>query len=99
MTKKDILADFKDTIYYDKYLERVSGYQRQIISEIMNNNNNEQKYTRNDVLKLVFKILEVQIKDFADSLDVNPTQSLQYDKEFKKAVEEQTKILLNNDML
>ena len=65
----------------------------------MKNNDNDPKYTWNDVLKLVFKILEVQIKEFADSLDVNPAQSLTFDKDLEKAVEEQTKLLLNNDML
>ena len=99
MRKKDIVADFNQTPYYKMFLDRVSNYQKEIILEIMKNNDNDPKYTWNDVLKLVFKILEVQIKEFADSLDVNPAQSLTFDKDLEKAVEEQTKLLLNNDML
>lgn len=99
MRKKDIVVDFNQTPYYKMFLDRVSNYQKEIILEIMKNNDNDPKYTWNDVLKLVFKILEVQIKEFADSLDVNPTQSLTFDKDLEKAVEEQTKLLLNNDML
>jgi len=99
MRKKDIVVDFNQTPYYKMFLDRVSNYQKEIILEIMKNNDNDPKYTWNDVLKLVFKILEVQIKEFADSLDVNPAQSLTFDKDLEKAVEEQTKLLLNNDML
>lgn len=99
MRKKDIVVDFNQTPYYKMFLDRVSNYQKEIILEIMKNNDNDLKYTWNDVLKLVFKILEVQIKEFADSLDVNPAQSLTFDKDLEKAVEEQTKLLLNNDML
>ena len=88
------MKDFNKSEYYEHYLSTVSRYQQDILIKIMDNNDNEIWYTRNDVLKLVFKFCDTQLREFPESLDVNPTKAEQQDLKLQEAVKRETEMLL-----
>lgn len=89
-----VVVDFTKSEYYEYYLNTISKRSQQIMIEVMNSNNNDKKYTRDDVLKLVFKFVETQLREFPESLDVNPTRESQHKKQVNESVKRETSLLL-----
>lgn len=81
----DTASNFKETEYYKPYLDRINEYCVDIVNEILDTNQNEIKYSRNDVLKLVYRFVNTQLRDFADSLDLNPIEE-KVDEDIQKEV-------------
>ncbi len=86
--------DLKDTPYYDVYLKMINTYSQNIIEEVMRNQNNDIKYTWNDVLKQVFKFINGDLKKFPDRFDVNPSRELLEKQELDEITRQQTIQLL-----
>ena len=70
----DTASNFKETEYYKPYLARLDEYCCDIVNQILDSNDNEIKYSWNDVLKLVYRFVNTELRDFADSLDLNPIE-------------------------
>lgn len=84
--KVEKASNFKETEYYKPYLARIDEYCVDIVNEILDSNENEIKYSWNDVLKLVYRFVNTQLRDFADSLDVNPHEDEKVDEEIQKEI-------------
>lgn len=85
MVKLERGMNFQDSEYYKPYLERINEYSCDIVSQILDTNDNEIKYSWNDVLKLVYRFVNSELREFADSLDLNPNEE-EIDKEVQKEV-------------
>lgn len=70
----DTASNFKETEYYKPYLARLDEYCCDIVNQILDSNDNEIKYSWNDVLKLVYRFVNTELRDFADSLELNPIE-------------------------
>jgi hypothetical protein len=55
-------------------LARLDEYCCDIVNQILDSNDNEIKYSWNDVLKLVYRFVNTELRDFADSLELNPIE-------------------------
>jgi hypothetical protein len=88
---KNWLVDFKDTPYYKFYEKKINDYNELIIKSILLSNDNEIKYSWNDVLKEVFKFINWELKDFKDCTDINPNNTDRKKKLYERLVEEQAK--------
>lgn len=80
-------VDFKDTEYYKLYEEHIDMFMKAILEEIINNTDNEIKYTWNDVLKRVFLYIHSELKGRKDSVELNPNA---FDKASEKIMKEVT---------
>lgn len=93
--KKIPIRDFKDTPYYEIYKDMIKKYRNKIITSIITQQwiDNENKYTRWDVLKEVLKFIEWDMMMFQDIKELNPNRE-QLDKEkIEKYVEEEARNL------
>ena len=72
--RTDTASNFKETEYYKPYLARLDEYCCDIVNQILDSNDNEIKYSWNDVLKLVYRFVNTELRDFADSLELNPIE-------------------------
>lgn len=93
--KRTPTRDFKDTDYYKQYVEMINSYNTKIITTILSQQwiDNDQKYTRWDVLKEVLKFINWEMKEFKDLKQLNPNRELLAEDELKKMVEEQARNL------
>jgi len=87
--------DFKTSEYYEHYCKTIESYGIDLIKEILENNNNEVKYTWNDVLKMVFRFVNGDLKDFKDKVDLNPITEERDKEEEERLIEEQAIQLMN----
>lgn len=74
MVQIDRQLNFKESEYYKPYIERINEYCCDIVNQILDTNDNEIKYSWNDVLKLVYRFVNSELREFADSLDLNPRE-------------------------
>jgi hypothetical protein len=95
MEKKTPTRDFKDTDYYEQYVEMINSYNTKLITSILSQQwiDNDQKYTRWDVLKEVLKFVNGDMKEFKDLKQLNPNREMLDEDEIKKLVEEQARNL------
>lgn len=85
MVKVERWMNFRESEYYKPYLERINEYSCDIVNQILETNDNEIKYSWNDVLKLVYRFVNTELREFADSLDLNPREE-KIDEEVQKEV-------------
>lgn len=96
MEKINELKDFKDTPYYEYYVNMIDEYSIKIITSIIEMQwiDNEVKYTRWDVLKETMKFINWDLKEFKDLDIVNPSRKEIEKEQMKEAIERQTKAYL-----
>jgi hypothetical protein len=94
MVKVKGLLDFKKTDYYDYYTKVIDDYSISIIEQVMSNNNNDIKYSWNDVLKLVYKFINSELRDFKDNVEINPEINKLEQKTEQEYLEQQAKEML-----
>ena len=93
--KKTPTRDFKDTEYYEQYKKMISEYKNKVIVSILSQNwiDNEQKYTRWDVLKEVLKFINWDMSSFQDLSSLNPNRDIMNKEEIESYIKEQAKNL------
>ena len=87
-SEKVILKDFRDSVYYDTYSKVLDNHCIKIINSVMQEQSNEVKYSWNDVMKEVFKFINTDLREFKDSIDVNPNREQLEAKEMNDLVKE-----------
>lgn len=97
-TVKEI-KDFKSTPYYEYYTKKIEDISVDLIKDIMKNkwNDRDKKYSWNDVLKKVYEIVDGELKEFKDSLDLNPykeERDLAKEKEYEENLDKEARRLV-----
>jgi hypothetical protein len=90
------VKDFISTPYYELYNKRINDYCVKVIKSTMQSQgiDDEKKYTWGDVLKEVYKFVNVELRKFPNDLDLNPTRTRTSQEQLDKAIEEQAKQML-----
>lgn len=89
------IKDFKSTPYYEYYGKQIDEYCRQLLVEQMRTQwvEFDKKYSWNDVLKEVFKFINGDLRDFKDSLDMNPVKE-EVDKNYEEKLDKEARQML-----
>jgi hypothetical protein len=95
-SEKVILKDFRDSVYYDTYSKVLDEYSIKLIKESMLERwtDDDKRFNWNDVLKEVFKFINTDLKEFKDSIDVNPNRDEIAKQKLEKMLKIQAKQML-----